>query len=178
MKKFILAAACLFTLGTSLSAQCPAKTDSVKKEVAAKSGATKQAHSAQCCSGKTKECDCKEGAACSTPEGAKICAAHHAAAAQDSVKSCCKAESKHGKCGEKACAKDNATATQESSKSCCKADGKQVNSEKKSCCKRDAVAPQDSTMSCCKADSKQAKMEKKACCKRDAKKSQKKSCCQ
>ena len=148
MKKFILAVACIFALGTSLSAQCPAKTDSVKKEVAAKSGATKQAHSAQCCSGKTKQCDCKEGAACSTPEGAKICAAHHAAAAQDSVKSCCKAENKHGKCGEK------------------------------SCCKRDAVAPQDSTKSCCKADSKQAKGEKKACCKRDTKKGEKKSCCQ
>ena len=166
MKKFILAVACIFTLGTSLSAQCPTKTDSTKKCVAAKTGATEQAHGAKCCSGKTKQCDCKEGAA------------HHAAAAQDSVKSCCKADSKHGKCGEKSCAKDNATATQESGKSCCKADGKQVNSEKKSCCKRDAVAPQDSTMSCCKADSKQAKMEKKACCKRDAKKSQKKSCCQ
>ena len=141
MKKFILAVACIFTLGTSLSAQCPTKTDSTKKCVAAKTGATEQAHGAKCCSGKTKQCDCKEGAACSTPEGAKICAAHHAAAAQDSVKSCGKAENKHGKCGEK------------------------------SCCKRDAVAPQDSTMSCCKADSKQAKMEKKACCKRDAKKS-------
>ena len=146
MKKFILAVACIFTLGTSLSAQCPTKTDSTKKCVAAKTGATEQAHGAKCCSGKTKQCDCKEGAACSTPEGAKICAAHHAAAAQDSVKSCCKAENKHGKCGEK------------------------------SCCKRDAVAPQDSTMSCCKADSKQAKMEKKACCKRDDKKIQMKSC--
>lgn len=148
MKKFILAVACIFTLGTSLSAQCPTKTDSTKKCVAAKMGATEQAHGAKCCSGKTKQCDCKEGAACSTPEGAKICAAHHAAAAQDSVKSCCKADSKHGKCGEKSCAKDSATATQ------------------------------DSTKSCCKADSKQAMMEKKACCKRDAKKSQKKSCCQ
>ena len=136
MKKFILAVACIFTLGTSLSAQCPTKTDSTKKCVAAKTGATEQAHGAKCCSGKTKHCDCKEGAA------------YHAAAAQDSVKSCCKAENKHGKCGEK------------------------------SCCKRDAVAPQDSTKSCCKADSKQAMMEKKACCKRDAKKSQKKSCCQ
>lgn len=131
MKKFILAVACIFTLGTSLSAQCPTKTDSTKKCVAAKTGATEQAHGAKCCSGKTKQCDCKEGAACSTPEGAKICAAHHAAAAQDSVKSCCKAENKHGKCGEK------------------------------SCCKRDAVAPQDSSMSCCKADSKQAKMERR-----------------
>ncbi|WP_455516586.1 hypothetical protein [Porphyromonas sp.] len=148
MKKFILAAACIFALGTSLSAQCPAKTDSVKKEVAAKSGATKQAHSAQCCSGKTKQCDCTAGAACSTPEGAKVCEAHHAAAAQDSVKACCKADGKHAK------------------------------AENKSCCKHDAVAPQDSTKSCCKADSKQAKGEKKACCKRDMKKGEKKSCCQ
>lgn len=148
MKKFILAAACIFALGTSLSAQCPAKTDSVKKEVAAKSGATKQAHSAQCCSGKTKQCDCTAGAACSTPEGAKVCEAHHAAAAQDSVKACCKADGKHAK------------------------------AENKSCCKHDAVAPQDSTKSCCKADSKQAKGEKKACCKRDTKKGEKKSCCQ
>ena len=126
MKKFILAVACIFTLGTSLSAQCPTKTDSTKKCVAAKTGATEQAHGAKCCSGKTKQCDCKEGAACSTPEGAKICAAHHAAAAQDSVKSCCKAENKHGKCGEKSCAKDSATATQDSTKSCCKADSKQA----------------------------------------------------
>lgn len=148
MKKFILAAACIFALGTSLSAQCPAKMDSVKKEVAAKSGATKQAHSAQCCSGKTKQCDCTAGAACSTPEGAKVCEAHHAAAAQDSVKACCKADGKHAK------------------------------AENKSCCKHDAVAPQDSTKSCCKADSKQAKGEKKACCKRDMKKGEKKSCCQ
>lgn len=148
MKKFILAAACIFALGTSLYAQCPAKTDSVKKEVAAKSGATKQAHSAQCCSGKTKQCDCTAGAACSTPEGAKVCEAHHAAAAQDSVKACCKADGKHAK------------------------------AENKSCCKHDAVAPQDSTKSCCKTDSKQAKGEKKACCKRDMKKGEKKSCCQ
>ena len=148
MKKFILAAACIFALGTSLSAQCPAKTDSVKKEVAAKSGATKQAHSAQCCSGKTKQCDCTAGAACSTPEGAKVCAAHHAAVAQDSVKACCKADGKHAK------------------------------AENKSCCKHDAVAPQDSTKSCCKADGKQAKGEKKACCTRDTKKGEKKSCYQ
>ena len=85
MKKFILAAACIFTLGTSLSAQSPAKTDSVKKEATAK-----------CCSGKSKQCDCKAGAACSTPEGAKACEAHHAAV-QDSTKSCCKAEGKHSK---------------------------------------------------------------------------------
>lgn len=149
MKKFILAAACIFTLGTSLSAQCPAKTDSVKKEVAAKSGATKQAHSAQCCSGKTKECDCKAGAACSTPEGAKVCEAHHAAAAQDSVKSCCKAESEHAaNCTDATCSICHPTMTKDAQKSCCKADGKQ------------------------------AKGEKKACCKRDAKKGQKKSCCQ
>lgn len=148
MKKFILAAACIFALGTSLSAQCPAKTDSVKKEVVAKSGATKQAHSAQCCSGKTKQCDCTAGAACSTPEGAKVCEAHHAAVAEDSVKACSKADGKHAK------------------------------AENKSCCKHDAVAPQDSTKSCCKADSKQAKGEKKACCKRDTKKGEKKSCCQ
>ena len=80
MKKFILAAACIFALGTSLSAQSPAKTDSVMKEATAK-----------CCSGKSKQCDCKAGAACSTPEGAKACEAHHAAV-QDSTKSCCKAE--------------------------------------------------------------------------------------
>ena len=33
MKKFILAAACIFTLGTSLSAQSPAKTDSVRRKL-------------------------------------------------------------------------------------------------------------------------------------------------
>jgi len=97
-----------FILGTSLSAQSPAKTDSVKKEATAK-----------CCSGKSKQCDCKAGAACSTPEGAKACEAHHAAV-QDSTKSCCKAEGKHSKDSKKSCCKRQDMTKQDSTKSCCK----------------------------------------------------------
>ena len=166
MKKFILAVACIFTLGTSLSAQCPTKTDSTTKCVAAKTGATEQAHASKCCSGKTKQCDCKEGAACSTPEGAKICAAHHAAAAQDSVKSCCKADSKHGKCGEKAC--DKCKATRDHAATCTDA----------ACSICHPTMTKDAQKSCCKADNKKAKGGKKACCKRDTKKGEKESCCQ
>ena len=108
MKKFILAAACIFALGTSLSAQSPTKTDSVKKEATAK-----------CCSGKSKQCDCKAGAACSTPEGAKVCEAHHVVV-QDSTKSCCKAEGKHSKDSKKSCCKRQDMTKQDSTKSCCK----------------------------------------------------------
>ena len=166
MKKFILAVACIFALGTSLSAQCNAKTDSTKKCVAAKTGATEQAHSDQCCSGKTKRCDCKEGAACSTPEGAKVCAAHHAAVAQDSVKACCKADNHHAKCGKKDCAK--CKATRDHAANCTDA----------ACTICHPTMTKGDQKSCCKADNKKAKGEKKACCKRDMKKGEKKSCCQ
>ena len=78
MKKFILAAACIFALGTSLSAQSPTKTDSVKKEATAK-----------CCSGKSKQCDCKaEGK--HSKDSKKSCCKRQDMTKQDSTKSCCK----------------------------------------------------------------------------------------
>ena len=136
MKKFILAAACIFALGTSLSAQSPAKTDSVKKEAA------------KCCSGKSKECDCKAGAACSTPEGAKACKAHHAAV-QDSTKSCSKTDGKQAKCSKESCCKRQDMTKQDSTKSTCKSQGNHANCTDKAC---SVCHPktQDSTKSCCK----------------------------
>ena len=137
MKKFILAAACIFALGTSLSAQSPAKTDSVKKEATAK-----------CCSGKSKQCDCKAGAACSTPEGAKVCEAYHAAV-QDSTKSCCKTDGKQAKSSKKTCSKCHAKTAQDSTKSTCKSQGNHANCTDKAC---PVCHPktQDTTKSCCK----------------------------
>lgn len=49
MKKFILAAACLFALGTNISAQNPEKEEPVKKE---------------CSKNDAKSCDKKDGKAC------------------------------------------------------------------------------------------------------------------
>ena len=110
MKKFILAIACVFALGTSLSAQNPEKRDSVKKETSAKSGATKSTDKAgkkTCCSAGAKSCDCKAGAACE----------------KDGKKQCCKKEAQ-GKEAAKCDKKDGAK------KECCKKDAKSECSKK------------------------------------------------
>ena len=116
MKKFILAIACVFALGTSLSAQNPEKRDSVKKETSAKSGATKS----------TDSCDCKAGAACEK-DGKKTCKNAQPTTKCDKKdgdkKQCCKKEAQ-GKEAAKCDKKDGAK------KECCKKDAKSECSKK------------------------------------------------
>ena len=138
MKRFIFAVACLFALGVSASAQTPEKQDVVKKEAQEKTDTTKKA---TCCSGKTKECDCKEGSLCSTPEGAKKCKGKQVACSKDAAKTCASMDAK-------SCDKKDG-------KSCCSKDGKACDMGAKSCDKKDGK-------SCCSKDGK-------ACDKKDAK---------
>ena len=129
MKKFILAIACVFALGTSLSAQNPEKRDSVKKETSAKSDATKSTDKAgkkTCCSAGAKSCDCKAGAACEK-DGKKTCRNAQPATKCDKKdgdkKQCCKKEAQ-GKEAAKCDKKDGAK------KECCKKDAKSECSKK------------------------------------------------
>ena len=107
MKKFILACACAFALGVSVSAQTPQKKEPAKT----------------CCSPGAKSCDCKAGSACEK-DGKKTCKNAQSKEAakcdkQDGAKkSCCKdgakCDKKDGaKCDKKdgakgACCKDSA----------------------------------------------------------------------
>ena len=65
MKKFILAAACLFALGTNISAQNPEKKEPVKKECSKNDAKSCDKKDAKTCDKKdAKTCDKKDGKAC------------------------------------------------------------------------------------------------------------------
>lgn len=130
MKKLILSALCALFVGAGLNAQTPNKTQDKAK--------------LSCCSGKTEQCDCKEGSACHVDANAqKSCEAHHAAKA-----ACNMADS--AKMNKKACCQKDGDKMNQ--KSCCK-DGKQA------CCKADQ---KKGDKSCCKKDAKQGKPAKKS----------------
>ena len=163
MKRFIFAVACLFALGVSASAQTPEKQDVVKKEAQAKTDTTKKA---TCCSGKTKECDCKEGSLCSTPEGAKKCKGKQVACSKDAAKTCASMDAKScdkkdGKscCSKdgKACDKKDAKAT-EACKKCASECGHGMkcadSTAKKDCAKQGDCKEQAAKKECCKAKMK------------------------
>ena len=64
-KKFILAAACLFTLGTNISAQNPEKKEPVKKECSKNDAKSCDKKDAKTCDKKdAKSCDKKDSKAC------------------------------------------------------------------------------------------------------------------
>ena len=65
MKKFILAAACLFALGANISAQNPEKKEPVKKECSKNDAKSCDKKDAKACDKKdAKSCDKKDGKAC------------------------------------------------------------------------------------------------------------------
>lgn len=90
MKKFILACACAFALGVSVSAQTPQKKEPAKT----------------CCSPGAKSCDCKAGSACEK-DGKKTCKnAQSKEAAKCDKKDGAKCDKKDGAKG--SCCKDSA----------------------------------------------------------------------
>ena len=79
MKKFILATACLFALGTNISAQNPEKKEPVKKE---------------CSKNDAKSCDKKDAKTCDKKDG-KACDQKADKSAQEAgKKGCCKKDAK------------------------------------------------------------------------------------
>ena len=89
MKKFILACACAFALGVSVSAQTPQKKEPAKT----------------CCSPGAKSCDCKAGSACEK-DGKKTCKnAQSKEAAKCDKKDGAKCDKKDG--AKKSCCKDS-----------------------------------------------------------------------
>ena len=85
-KKFILAAACLFTLGTNISAQNPEKKEPVKKE---------------CPKNDAKSCDKKDAKTCdkkadksAQEAGKKDCCKKDAKDKDSAKKDCCKKQKK------------------------------------------------------------------------------------
>lgn len=101
-KKFILAAACLFTLGTNISAQNPEKKEPVKKE---------------CPKNDAKSCDKKDAKTCDKKDG-KACDQKADKSAQEaSKKDCCKKDAKSKDSAKKDCCKKDAKDKQQD---CCK----------------------------------------------------------
>ena len=101
-KKFILAAACLFTLGTNISAQNPEKKEPVKKE---------------CPKNDAKSCDKKDAKPCDKKDG-KACDQKADKSAQEaSKKDCCKKDAKSKDSAKKDCCKKDAKDKQQD---CCK----------------------------------------------------------
>ena len=79
MKKFILAAACLFALDTNISARNPEKKEPVKKE---------------CSKNDAKSCDKKDAKTCDKKDG-KACDQKADKSAQEAgKKDCCKKQKK------------------------------------------------------------------------------------
>ncbi len=79
MKKFILAVACLFALGTNISAQNPEKKEPIKKE---------------CSKIDTKSCDKKDAKAYDKKEGKAYEQKTDKSAQEAGKKDCCKEQKK------------------------------------------------------------------------------------
>jgi|GEM_PF-328878 len=93
MKKFILAAACLFALGANISAQNPEKKEPEKKE---------------CSKNDAKSCDKKDAKACDKKDG-KACDKKVDKPAQEAgKKDCCKKDAKSKDSAKQDCCKKDA----------------------------------------------------------------------